>query len=115
MVQEQCKLGIEPIFWQEEKQAILAQAFAPRTRVREMSRRMGISTGLLYTWRKELWKPQPMGFSQLVTNSESVATPPEAMPGEPCIELICGDTTIRIPASISPELASAIIAAMVTR
>jgi transposase len=37
----------------EEKLAILVEAFAPNVSPIEVARRHGISTGLLYTWRKK--------------------------------------------------------------
>ncbi len=105
----------------EEKDAILAEAFAPGVCIREMSRRLGISTSLLYTWRKELWKPAPVGFSQVVAvppNSESQGSlPPDN--GEPvdeaCIEIICERVTIRIPVGTSPELARIIVSTLVVK
>jgi transposase len=53
----------------EEKQAVLAAAFAPGAVVREVARRVNVSTGQLYTWRKELMKKKPTGtdgFSRVV-------------------------------------------------
>lgn len=43
----------------EEKQAVLAAAFAPGVAVREAARRIGVTTGQIYTWRKELMNPPP--------------------------------------------------------
>ena len=44
----------------EEKQAVLAAAFAPGVAVREAARRIGVTTGQIYTWRKELMNPSPL-------------------------------------------------------
>ena len=43
----------------EEKQAIAAQSLAPGASASEIARRHGISTGLLYTWRRALLAAQP--------------------------------------------------------
>lgn len=38
----------------EQKQAIVAEAFSGRRSVREVARRLEMSTGLIYTWRRQL-------------------------------------------------------------
>lgn len=43
----------------EQKQAIAAESFQPGVSPTAVSRRYGISSGLLYTWRKALLAAQP--------------------------------------------------------
>jgi transposase len=57
----------------EEKQAVLAAAFAPGVAVRETARRIGVTTGQIYTWRKELMNPPlpPEAAGPIKKKSES--------------------------------------------
>jgi transposase len=104
----------------QEKEAILAEAFAPGANARGVARRHDLSPSLLYTWRMKLWKPERVGFSKIVAVAHAQApqikvepqNPPEL---EPFIEIITDKLTIRIPASASPELASAIMNTLVIR
>jgi transposase len=100
----------------EDKQAILAEAFAPGASPIEVARRADISTGQLYTWRKELWKPAPPpAFAQVVTLPDRMPELDADRLAGRYIEIIFGSITARIPATTSPELAAAIIAAMVAQ
>jgi transposase len=60
------------IWTMEEKQAVLAAAFAPGVGVRQAARRIGVTTGQIYTWRKEL-----MNLSSLAEPAP-VSTPGQA-------------------------------------
>jgi Transposase len=51
----------------EQKEAILAEAFAPGVNIRAFSRQADISTGLLYKWRRTVWKmKREPAFARLV-------------------------------------------------
>jgi transposase len=123
-----------------EKASILAAAFAPGAVVKEVARRANISTGQLYTWRKQLMKPaagdafarvvaiadQP-GASVTVTTPLSIS--PSAMPPTqsmgpcavattselPAIEIEVRGNKVRIPGSMPPALATAVLRALVRR
>ncbi len=97
----------------EEKSGILAQVFTAGVPVREIARRLGISTGLLYTWRKKLWKGSTHGFAQVM----AVAEPSPARPceKEPVIEIEINGCHVKIPAMMPPALAAAVISALVQR
>jgi transposase len=122
----------------QEKQAILAAAFAPGAVVTEVARRANVSTGQLYTWRKELMKKKPVehgGFSRIVTVADlppaprplpppvaasTVPTPasvPAAKPGAELavIEVEVRGRKARIPPTMPAALASAVIRALVRR
>jgi transposase len=61
----------------EQKEALLRAAFAPGAVVNVVARQNDISTGLLYSWRKKLWKGRPaLGFSQVVPVADSVPPQP---------------------------------------
>jgi transposase len=88
----------------EEKQSILAAAFAPGAIVAEVARRANVSSGLLYTWRKELMAKKPAGFSQMVTVADlsPPATPGPVLAHElPAIEI---ETRGGYCASANPKL-----------
>lgn len=94
----------------EEKQAIVAAAFAPGVRPMEIAKRADISSGQLYTWRKELLEAGLGSFAPIVTIPEQV---PERTP--PVIEIEINGHRVRIPASMPPELAAAVVSALVHR
>ena len=95
----------------EQKQAIVAAAFAPGAVVTEVARRADINTGLIYRWRRDL-RVGPPGFAEVVVSPIS---------GSPDISVSVIDVAlsdggrVHIPASISPELAAAVITALVRR
>jgi transposase len=110
----------------EEKMSILSAAFAPGAVAAHVARRVNVTTGQLYTWRKELTnrKPSGGGFSQIV----AVADPPAASPLPPApdtapmsvcelpaIELQVRGHKLRIPGTMPPALAAAIVKALAGR
>lgn len=99
---------------QEEKEALLRAAFAPGAVVKVVARRNGISTGLLYRWRTKLWKGRPApGFAQVVAIPGPV--PPQPAPSAVAIEIDIRGNKVRIPPSMPPALAAAVIRAMARR
>ena len=99
----------------EEKEAILQEAFAPGAIVKVVARRHDITTGLLYSWRNKLWKTRSaVGFSKVV----AVADRPVPVQSASCaagIEVDIGGSKVRIPPSMPPALAAAVIGALVKR
>ena len=96
----------------DQKRAIVAAAFAPGAVVTAIARRADVSCGLLYRWRQQL-SNSSAGFARVLV---SPVTPEvTALPAE-MIEVAATDgSRVRIPVSVSPELATAIIKAMVGR
>lgn len=121
----------------EEKASILAAAFAPGAVVREVARRANISTGQLYTWRSSLMKKMPKGghgFARVIAASDQAAALlPQAphLPSAatmalptmtsisgaelPAIEIEVRGNKVRIPGSMPPALAAAVLRALVRR
>ncbi len=144
----------------EEKVSILQAAFAPGAITVHVAKRMNVSTGQLYTWRKQLINPpsprssamkkeaaHENGFAQVVVASDhtSFASSPTACPvtispsaspvqaitapepgsappslspamlGLPAIEIEMKGNRVRIPATMPPALASAVVRALVRR
>jgi transposase len=101
----------------EQKQAIAAESLAPGASPTVVARRYGISSGLLYNWRKSLLAAQPgfvAGFARVeITEHDRLAAPipsvppllptPTPQPVEQ-IEITLPDgTMLRIPARIDPR------------
>jgi transposase len=93
----------------EQKRAVVAAAFAPGAVVSQVARQADLCPGQIYRWRQDL-AAAPAGFAQVVV------TAPEPMPCEgamPAIEVRVGDSVqVRIPASMPPELAAAVVKAL---
>jgi len=97
----------------EEKEALLRAAFRPGAIVKVVARQNDVSTSLLYSWRRKLRQDRPaLRFSQMVPLPDPVAAPP---PCPPAIEIETGRGKVRIPASMPPALAAAVIGALVKR
>ena len=74
---------------EEEKHAILREAFAPGAVVKAVARRHGVNTGLLYGWRRKFWKGRPaLGFSQVIALAEPVGA--QSPPAVAAIEVETG-------------------------
>jgi transposase len=103
--------------WSEEqKQAIVAESFAPGAIVSEVARRVDVSPGQIYRWRQE--QAVASGFAPvLIAASEGQvenAGPPCRV--EPAIEVeFAGKIVVRIPGAISAELAAAVVKALSRR
>jgi len=99
--------------WSEDqKQAIVAEAFAPGGSVREVARCRDVVPGQIYRWRRDL-RSAAAGFAEVV-----VAPGPEerTVAGPPALEIELGrDIRVRIAATAPKELASAIVKALVAR
>ncbi|MBV9828350.1 MAG: transposase [Alphaproteobacteria bacterium] len=109
--------------WSEEqKRAIVAESFAPGGTVSEVARRADICPAQIYRWRQEL-RAAVAGFAPvLIASSElnSVPASDEALGGELAIEPVievefAGKARVRIPNSVSAELAAAVIKALSRR
>jgi transposase len=117
----------------EEKLSVLAAAFAPGAVAAHVAKRANISSGQLYTWRKQLMKtslatgngfaqvvavtdvaPAPLSPSASISTAASSAMRASAM-DLPAIELEVRGNNVRIPATIPAALASAVVRALVQR
>ena len=97
---------------EDQKRAIIAESFAPGAMVSDVARRADISSGQIYRWRQELRATPVSGFTPVLIATESPATNTE----DGCLELeFTGKVRIRIPASVPPELAAAVVKALSRR
>lgn len=110
----------------EQKQTIAAESLAPGASPIAVARRYGISSGLLYTWRKALLAAQPgfsAGFARVeVADHDRPAAPappvppllaaPTPQPSD-LIEITLPDgTTLRAPARIDPRVLRGLLSAL---
>jgi transposase len=106
--------------WSEEqKRAIVAESFVPGAVVSEVARRADISPGQIYRWRQEV-RAAVAGFAPLLIaapdNSTSNGVDGRRLGDEPAIEVeFAGKIVVRIPGSISAELAAAVVKALSRR
>jgi transposase len=99
--------------WSEDqKRAIVAEAFAPGVSVCEVARRADVVPGQIYRWRQELGAAA-LGFAEVMV---SPAPREGSAAGATAVEIEFGrDIRVRIPATTPKELASAIIKALAAR
>ena len=96
----------------EQKQAIVAAAFAPGAVVRDVARQADVTPSLIYRWRRDL-RAAANGFARVLMapSGDGIAVPPM-----PAIEIeLAGNARVRIPAAVSPALATAVIEALARR
>lgn len=100
----------------EQKRTIVAAAFAPGAVVSEVARRADLCTSLIYRWRRE-FAGAPSGFSEVVVAPvDHGVEEPRCGSAVPSIEIaLTGRSHVRIPASIPPDLATAVIKALIGR
>jgi transposase len=97
--------------WSEaEKREIVEAAFAPGAKVAAIARQADISNGQIYRWRQKL-RQSAAGFAEVVVvPGTAVATDRSGA----MIEVAIGHKAqIRIPASTPPDLAAAVMKALV--
>jgi transposase len=91
----------------DQKRAIVTAAFAPGAVVTDVARRADVCGSLIYRWRRELAAEQS-GFAEVMV------LPDQASPAPSVIEVELADRArIRIPASAPPDLATAVLKALV--
>jgi len=96
-------------FTEEQKRALVAEAFAPGAVVTEVARRTDVSSTLLYRWRRQFSAGAP-GFAQVMLTGPAPAASPSS------IEIdFANGAHLRIPGSTRPELAAAIVKALSRR
>jgi len=96
----------------EQKRAIVAAAFGPGAVVREVAHQADVTASLIYRWRGDL-RAAANGFAQVLVAPAGDGLP---LSPEPAIEIeFAGHARVRIPASVSPALAAAVVEALARR
>ena len=101
--------------WSEgQKRAIVTAAFAPGAIVADVARRAEVCAGQIYRWRQELGRTE-RGFSEVVIAAvDDRGSNRAALGAAPAIEIEFADRArVRIPALTPPELAAAVVKALV--
>jgi transposase len=96
----------------EQKQAIVAAAFRSGAVVRDVARQADVTPSLVYRWRRDL-RAAASGFAQVLVApaGDGLALSPEL-----AIEIeFAGNARMRIPGSVSPALAAAVVEALARR
>ena len=100
----------------EQKRAVVAAAFAPGAIVAEVARRADVRAGQIYRWRQELRGGGGAGFAAVVVTANTDCGPGIASRSSEAIEIQFGGAAcLRIPPSTPPELAAAVVQALVRR
>jgi len=103
---------------EEEKRVIVAASLAPGAVISEVARRADVVPGQIYRWRKEL-RAVADGFAQVLIappDAGSATAGGDVACGEPAIEVeFAGKVRVRIPGSVPPELATAVVKALSRR
>jgi transposase len=105
--------------WSEEqKGVIVAASLAPGAVISEVARRADVGAGQIYRWRKELGAAANGFAPVLIAAPEDPTATAEgsSSAAEPAIEVdFAGKVRVRIPASVSAELAAAVVKALSRR
>ena len=96
--------------WSEEqKQTLVAAAFAPGAVVVEVVRRADVSSTLLYRWRREFEGAAP-GLARVVLAGAPLAAANSSDSAAPVVEIdFGGGVRVRLAASVPPALAAAVV------
>ena len=99
--------------WSEEqKRAIVAEAFAPGVSETDVARRVDVVPGQIYRWRHELGCAA-VGFAEVMVSPSSRE---RSGADTPAVEIDIGtDIRVRLPMTTPKELAGAVIKALVAR
>jgi transposase len=114
MAQVQLITGVERRRrWSEEqKRQIVEAAFASGSNVSEVARRADLHNSVIYKWRREL-QPAVAGFAKVAVIESGAGSVERCGAG---IDIALGNGAhIRIPGSIPPDLAAAVIKTLVRR
>ncbi|RJF86465.1 IS66 family insertion sequence hypothetical protein [Oleomonas cavernae] len=97
----------------DEREQILAAAFAPGAVVSAVARRFEISTGLIYKWRRETAAPEPaIGFVPAVLMQPVAEAAVDPARPAPAIVVEMAGICIRIEACAPAELVTATLRAL---
>jgi transposase len=107
--------------WSEdEKATILAELAKPGSRGTEVARRHGVSTGLMYTWRKEhragaRASAAEMAFAPVLLTGPAQSPSTAATADPQFIEIEVKGARVRLPASVPSSTVAVAIKALRSR
>lgn len=98
--------------WSEDqKEALLAEAFGPGGNVTETARRAEVHTSLLYRWRRATLTPAK-GFSPAVLFGEADQPLPLPLPGPAIFVELSGGVQVQVMADAPADLVAATLRAL---
>jgi transposase len=99
--------------WSEDqKRTLVAAAFAPGAVVSEVARRADVCPGQIYRWRQNL-RVSRSGFAEVIVSQIGASNADAVVP---MVEVAFGvGGQARIPLSTPPDLAAAVVEALVRR
>ena len=109
----------------EEKRALVVETFRPGGSVSGVARRRGVSSSMLFIWRKQFRaelglpeKPDRTGFAAVAIagpdSGTPAAIPSPANEARICIEFGCG-TRMTVTGAVDPMLAAGVVKALAQR
>lgn len=105
----------------QQKMAIVQESCAPGAVPTQVARRYGISTGLLYTWRKQLLTAATDGFirCEVVAESAAVALPAPNVRSPPALPVpdrpLSGTIEVELPSGTKLRLGGDVDAGALAR
>jgi transposase len=121
MAQVEVITGIERrrTWTEDQKRALVAEAFSSGVRAKDVMRRHDIPGSSLYNWRRQFMGPLPprkKGSALTEATGQAFAQVVCARDGSGGgIEIEIGLSRVRIPGSTAPELAAAVVSALVRK
>jgi transposase len=96
------------IWTQQQKDEILAEAFAPGANLTRVARRHDVTRAVIYRWRIERSRP-PKGLAPVIVAPQATGAPS----AERFIEIVIGqESHIRIPFDAPPDLVASLLKAV---
>jgi transposase len=104
----------------EDKLRIVRETLVPGATVQAVADRHGVSTGQLYTWRKQLLAMAMSGFTPVEVRPEALPAPPSAPASETLAPAATGDLQVVLPGgaelrfsgTVTPGLLREVLAAL---
>ncbi len=100
----------------EDKLRIVRETLAPGTVVQAVADRHGVSTGQLYTWRKQMLAMAMSGFTPAEVRPEALPAPPGEAPAQTAsgdLQVVLpGGAELRFSGTVTPGLLREVLAAL---
>lgn len=92
----------------EDKLRIVRETLVPGAVVQAVADRHGISTGQLYTWRKQMLAVAMSGFASVEVRQEALPSPAPALAAETTAAAATGDLQVLLPGGAELRFSGAV-------